>query len=189
MKGRITVLLSIVALFFFPDAHAQTKDSLFLKGGQVLIGELKGFLLGKVEFDDDVVRVVTIKSSNIKTMKASLHLFQLETIYYDLYYTTVRPAQEGMVLINKDGQWQEISIEEISQIMPLKRKTGGLWSGNVTAGYTFTRSSDIGRFNADLELRWATRKFEVLTKGSLITTKTDSTSEIENASLPTYQAC
>lgn len=169
-------------------SYAQVKDTLFFKKGQLLVGYLKSFSLGKVDFDDDDLDVITLKSNKIRTIKAASHIFKVTTINHDIYYTLLYPAGEGKIKINERYGIRELAIEEIDEIFPLKGKTQALWQGDISSGFSYTKSSNIGRFNADATVSYATRRIESLLKGSLIMTKTDSSFEAENASLTWYNS-
>ncbi|HET7898882.1 MAG TPA: hypothetical protein VFL47_14455, partial [Flavisolibacter sp.] len=60
---------------------------MFFRNGDLLIGELKSVSLGRVKFDDDNMDVLSIKSTQIRTIKALTHIYRLETINGDIYYT------------------------------------------------------------------------------------------------------
>lgn len=181
-------VLVLTALIFSMKIIAQGKDTLFLKDGQVLIGKLKGIALGKADFDADNIDIVDIKADKIKTISAITHLYKLETIRRQIYYTILQPAGDGKVYVSVNNIKEEISIETISELTPLRGKTGVLWEGNASAGYSFTRSSGIGRFNADLAVSYRTRRIDMLSKGSIITTQTDSSFDIENAGMTLYSS-
>jgi hypothetical protein len=173
-------LLLLMATIGMPTT-AQVKDTVFMNNGQVLIGELKSIALGKISFDADDITVLSLKATKIKTIKAISHLYKLETIHYDIYYTLLQPGSKGTVLVNMGDSVRELPIMEISSLTPLRSKTGVSWQGKVSAGYSFNRSSDIGQFNADVSVGYMSRKFDVLSYGSVIMTQTDTAFDVTNA--------
>lgn len=162
--------------------EAQAKDTLFLRDGQLLIGKLKMIALGKADFDADHVDVVSVKTDEIRTISAATHIYKLQTIRQKLFYTHLHPGPEGKVTIVAPEGRQTLPMGEISQLIPFRDKTRGLWEGNASAGFTYTRSSDVGRFNADLTIGYTSRKIEIAARGSVITTSSDSSFAFENAS-------
>jgi len=159
----------------------QVKDTLYFKNGTRLIGELKSISLGKVKFDDDNMDVLNIKVTQIRTVKAVTHIYRLETIDGKIYYTSLEPGSSGKVLLKVDGTAGEMDLEDISNLVPLKGKTEALWQGNISAGYSYAKSTGIGQFNSNLNLEYLTRKIDVMMNGSAIINQSDSSVEIDNA--------
>ena len=178
----IKLSLIIIANLFATIVSAQVKDSLYLSNGQLLIGELKSISLGKINFDADNLQVLNIKSDRVKTIQARSHLYRVQTIHRTIYYGNLLVGESGKVgLINKDTLIQ-LGIDEIAVLLPLRGKTGSFWEGNASVGYSYTRSSGIGRFNSDYSVSYTTKKYLAISQGSIIFTQTDSTLEADNAS-------
>ena len=180
--GNICIGLGLI-LFLLPAlSSAQVKDTLFMINGQVLIGELKSIALGKVEFKSDDVTTASLKSNKIKTIIAISHLYRVETIDHFIFYTSLEKASEGYVLVNKVDTLMELAIDHISDLIPLRSQNAGLWRGTISSGYSYSKSSNIGQFNADVSLAYLRKKVENLFQGSAIITQTDTTLEVDNAS-------
>jgi hypothetical protein len=160
---------------------SQDKDTVFFRNGDVMIGELKSISLGKVKFDDDNMDVLNIKVTQIKTIHATSHIYRMQTIDGEFIYTSIRPSVEGKVQISAHGIPQEINLEAISNLVPLTGKTGALFQGNASAGYSYAKSTGIGQFNSTLNLEYLTRKFDLSLTGSTIINQTDTTLEVDNA--------
>jgi hypothetical protein len=167
---------------------AQAKDTLFFNNGGLLIGELKSISLGKVKFDDDVMDVVNIKGTQIKTLDASTHIFRIETINAEIFYSAIQSSTKGRIRVVVNGVEREISLSDIGNMVPLKGKTNALWQGNASVGYTYAKSTGIGQFNSSLNLEYITRKVDVLLSGSSIINQTDSTFQVDNATIGLYNS-
>ena len=176
IKALVCLLLGLITSF---TGLAQVKDTLILKNGQVLIGKLKSISLGKVSFDPDDIDIITIKVNRIQTIKAISHLYRLEMVNRRTIYTSLQSDDSGKVKISVEPG--VIPIEQISKLSPLRGKTGALWQGNISAGYSYSRSSGLGQFNSDYTLSYTSRRYGVLANGSVVTTQTDSTFELSNA--------
>jgi hypothetical protein len=162
--------------------RAQVKDTLVFRNGGVLVGELKSISLGKAVFDDDNLDILTIKLTKIKSLRSVTHIYRLETIEGRTLLTTLETGREGYVQIkDKNNFSEEISLEEIRNLVPLNGKTGALWQGNASAGYSYTKSSGTGQFNSNLSLEYLTRKIELQIGSSAIINHTDSTLELTNS--------
>jgi hypothetical protein len=163
-------------------ANAQIKDTLFFKNGSVLVGELKSISLGKAVFDEDNMDILNIKVTKVRALKAVSHIYRLESIDGKIYFTTLEIAGEGNVQIKDEyNNNEEISLEDIRNLVPLSGKTGALWKGNASAGYSYSKSSGTGQFNSTFRLEYLTKKIDLLSGGSSIINQTDTTIEWSNA--------
>jgi hypothetical protein len=162
-------------------ARSQVKDTLYFNNGDLLIGELKSISLGRVKFDDDNMDVLNIKVTQIRTIKATTHIYRLETINGESYYTSLETAIDGRVKVIIEGITQEIPVEDIRNLVPLKGKTEALWQGNMSMGYSYAKSTGIGQLNSSLSVEYLTRKFDILIGGSTIINQTDTAIHVDNA--------
>jgi hypothetical protein len=157
------------------SSSGQAKDTIFMLNEQVLIGEIKMVSLGKVEIDADDIGVVDIKGYKIRTMKAATHYYRIETIQRQVYFSRIEPADErGKIRIRSNDSTLLLSIEDISNLRPLKSLKAALWEGDVSAGYSYTRSSKIGRLNGAVTIKYITRKIELDGQYSIIVTQSDT---------------
>jgi len=159
----------------------QVKDTLFFNNGDVMIGEIKSISLGRVKFDDDNLDVLSIKGTQIRTLRAITHIYRLETLDGQIYYTSLDTGSKGNVQLKVNGVSQKIRLADISKLIPLEGNTGVLWQGNASLGYSYAKSTGIGQFNSDLNLELLTRKVDMLLSGSAIINQTDSSVELDNA--------
>src|SRR5947208_16681591 len=97
-------LLFIILPF---SAMAQVKDTLFFNNGDVLIGEIKSISLGRIKFDDDNMDVLSIKGTQVRTLKATTHIYRLETIDGQVYYTSLDTGSKGFVQLKENGVYRQ----------------------------------------------------------------------------------
>lgn len=163
-------------------ADAQIKDTLFFWNGSILVGELKSLSLGKAVFDEDNMDILNVKVTKIKALRAVSHIYRLESIDGKIYFTTIETGREGHVLIKDEfNNTEEMPLENIRNLVPLSGKTGALWKGNASAGYSYSKSSGTGQFNSTARVEYLTKKVDLLFGGSSIINQTDSTAEWSNA--------
>lgn len=155
--------------------YTQEKDTVFLHNKTVLIGELKTITLGKLTIDADDVTLVNIKTTKIRTLKAYSHYYRIETIHRMVYYSRILPDTiPGSIRIRDADSTISIELEDIASLSSFKSPQAAQWEGAISAGYSFTRSSKIGRLNGDLSLKRTTRKLEMTGTYSTILTQTDT---------------
>jgi Protein of unknown function, DUF481 len=156
---------------FFRTAKAQLKDTLYFFNSSVLVGELLNIKLGRVEFDADGVGIVKIKNKEVRTIRAILNEFRIETTDGELLQGYLRSTrQDGRVIIHSLVDSQEIDVSNITSLARYGRTWKNGFSGNISAGYTYTKSSRIGRLNFDGSVKYSAPKSEVkLAAGTIIT--------------------
>jgi hypothetical protein len=159
MKARV---LSFFIIFFLLNTKAscQDKDSLVLYNGQVLIGEVQRASLGSISIDDIDLKIVSIKMFKIRKL-IILERFKIETIDKKIYYGTLRTAnKEGWVNIRTvDGNDIELHITHIYQLISMENDFFKRLNGSVSAGLSFTKSSDIGQLNFSANIQYSTKLF------------------------------
>lgn len=162
----------IFLLFAFPrPAKAQVKDTLYFYNSSLLVGELLNIKLGRAEFDADGVGIVKIKNKEIKTIRAILNEFRIETTEGEQLQGYLRSTKDpGIVIIHSLVGSEEIDVSNITSLTRYGRTWKDGISGNVSAGYTYTKSSKIGRLNFDGSAKYSAPRSEIkLAAGTIVT--------------------
>jgi len=182
------ILLLLVVLLHAIYLVAQ-KDTLYLKNNSVLVGELRTFKMGKAEFDGDGIGVVNIKYDQIKTWYAQSNLFRVETTNRRLLFGKMIPSKNSGETIIKNGMSiLPLKFGNIANLSAVGETISKRMEGNIGAGYTYTKSSEIGRLNMSTKVGYRTTKVETMLIGDLILT-TDSVQvyrERENMRLTSF---
>lgn len=152
-------------------ALAQEKDTLFLRNGQIMVGKLNSISLGIIQFDDMDLSVQNIKYHKIKTIKAGMATYRIQTIDQAVYYGVLKPSTNyGEVIVDDGLVSKPYPIVNIFNLVSLEKKFIKKIKGTVSLGYSYTKSSDIGRTNIDWNLRFTEQKYQVEFVGSFIFT-------------------
>ncbi|WP_276483831.1 DUF481 domain-containing protein [Paraflavitalea pollutisoli] len=174
--------LSVLASSISFVLNAQVKDTLFLYNQSVLIGELKNITLGKLTIDADDVGLVNIKTTKIRTLRAASHYYRIETTHKKVYYSRIlEDTMPGYIRIANQDTILSIALEDIANLSSFKNPKAAQWDGSASVGYSFTRSSKIGRLNGDFSLKRTTRRLELSSSYSTIITQTDTGWTRDNA--------
>jgi hypothetical protein len=155
---RTIFVFTLAVSCFSTRSFCQTKDSILLFNGGVLIGEVQGLNLGSISIDDIDLKMLNIKLFRIKTL--IIHeRFKIETIEKKIYYGTLRTSdREGWVDIHlDDGNILPVHITRIYQLTSLDTDFLKRLNGNVSAGLSFTKSSQIGQVNFSAMVHFATK--------------------------------
>lgn len=177
MKTRITIFL----LLFSMLGYSQVKDTVFFLNKSVMVGEFKKMKLGKIEFDSDEVGVVYIKYHKVKTIHVQSYYCRTETIGKRVLYGSILSSKTpGNIRIHTLKEDVEVKLVDVSSISFYGQHFMDNFSGSFGAGYSYTKSSDIGRLNIDGKFKYAKSKLELQLSGSVITTIDSSVVNREN---------
>jgi hypothetical protein len=167
-----TVFIAGIFLFGFnTEIFSQRRDTIVLYQGQVFIGEVKSADLATVNIDDIDMKMLSIKLHKIRILKIK-ELFKIETVEKKILYGRLNTTtKEGWVDIQTAaGVVTSIPITDIYQLISLDKSFFKRLNGNVSAGLSFTKSSNIGQFNFSAVVEYATRLFNYTLNSSAIGT-------------------
>jgi len=169
------VLLFFMLLFSVKAFLQAQKDTLFFSNGSVVIGEIKKVKLGVITFDPDDANDITVQLRNLKTISAISKIFRIETISQKVYFGKLKPDSLAkyarLIEANDSGK---LYLEDISVLYPFEKSVMQRFSGNVGLGYSYTRSSGLGRLNFDGKVKYVSPKREVTLSASGIYTISDT---------------
>lgn len=184
MRKPVCIVLFIITS---GNLFSQTlKDTLFFMNGSIILGEVKKIKLGVVNFDPDDANDITVQLIKLKTISASGTIFRIETTDEHVYYGRLFPnPRTGFVSIATAKDTVIQSLERISVLYPFKDDFLDRFDGSVGLGYTYTRSSNFGRINFDLNLSYITKQDEITFAASGIYSMSDTsvTRDQENFNL------
>jgi Protein of unknown function, DUF481 len=157
---RMICLFCFTTCFISMKAFCQSKDTIILYHGEVIIGEVQGADLGSISIDDIDLKMISIKFFRIKTLIIN-EKFKIETIDKKIYYGTLKTNDKpGWVEIHPDtGNNIPIRITHIYQLISVDTDFFNRLNGSVSAGFSFTKSSDIGQFNLSANVQFASQVF------------------------------
>jgi hypothetical protein len=167
---RIFILL----LLIFPVqlASAQSsKDTLFFKNSTVVIGEVKEVQLGVIVFDPEDANDITVQLRKLKTLHASGRNFRIETVDQQVFIGRLyQSLHNGFVEIIDEADTVPVSLNNISILYPVEKGFTNKLKGSASAGFTYTKSSELGRINIDANATYLDRNAEIKVSASAIST-------------------
>jgi hypothetical protein len=184
-------LLVILLAMSVSNGYAQTilKDTIIMKDGTVLSGELKGLKSGRIEFDIDNISIVKIKFDRIQMVKAITHQYRVETSDRKIYFGYIRRSDSAGILriLTRDSAVQ-IPLNHIAYMTSYDGSAFSHVRGYVSSGFTYARSSNAGRFNFDASITWQFERVRTDLTGSMFVSQTDTTwvRDRENLNLQSY---
>ncbi|HET6996571.1 MAG TPA: DUF481 domain-containing protein [Chitinophagaceae bacterium] len=148
---------------------AQERDSIFLTTGQVLIGEVRDGQMGEITIDEIVFKMMDVKLYRIKKMK-TYRRFKIEMLSKEIYYGVMKESErDGWINIAlDDGDTIHTPVVDINLIISMEKKFFKQLHGNLSAGFSYTKSSDLGQINLSSTVRYVTKLFDYQLAASAI---------------------
>jgi hypothetical protein len=139
----------------------QTKDSIYLYNGQLLIGKVQSATLGSISIDDMDLKMLSIKLYKIKRMRID-QPFKIELLDNSLYFGSIEPdAKDGWIVIRTDiGKQLAMPVVNIHVLTSLTNSFWKRLNGNLAAGVSYTKSSAVGQVNLSASVGYSTKLFE-----------------------------
>ncbi|OYU95009.1 MAG: hypothetical protein CFE21_11920 [Bacteroidetes bacterium B1(2017)] len=171
----------LVILFFIGSITKilaqENKDTLFLHNGIIVHGEFKKISLGRVYFDAEDIGLFNLKTNAIDYLVANTQLYRINTTSKEIIFSKIYKSNEAGVLVFKvDSTLKEIPLTKISSISYFFEKDSlRNLEGNISVGFTYTKSSDVGRYNIDGQLKYLMKKSDFALAANTISTQSKGT--------------
>lgn len=167
----------LVTLAWTTNGYGQTKvkDTVFMRDGTILSGELKGLKSGRLEFDIDNISIVKIKYDKVRMLKAITHQYRLETSDRKIYFGYIRRGDStGYIRITNEDTSIVIPFNQVAFMTSYDGSSFSHIRGYISSGFTYARSSNAGRFNLDASMTWQFERLRTDLSGSMFISQSDS---------------
>ncbi len=164
---RSSLAVLMLALPLATATAAPKTDVIEFRNGDHLTGEVKGLQQGIVTFKTDTMSTVSVKWEYIDRLKTNQYL-EVEVANGQRYYGKVPEFADTAAMRIVQGETvQTLALGEVIRISPIEQ--GDLLQrlkGNFSAGFSYTKASEIGTFTFDGNLRGRTRQHDWSIDGS-----------------------
>jgi len=159
MFRKLVTIFIIMCNFCIRNAASAQQDTIVLYKGEVLIGTVRGGELGDISLDETVLKQINIKLYNIKKL-TTWRRFKIQTTSRAIHYGIMKESKkDGWVTIVEDNTDSvEMRITDIDIITALENKFWQQLNGNISAGFSYAKSSGIGQINLSSTFKYATEK-------------------------------
>ena len=150
-------------------------DTIYLRSGQMFYGEFQRLRDGKFEFDITDAALVLIKYDKVKTLKAISHQYRVTTNDRRVYYGKISAEKsDGYLRVKLGDSVVILKLNTIVSIDFYDKPSFKTINGYLSAGYSYTRSSGVGRLNLEGLISLDLKRWEHTVSASSIITYTDS---------------
>jgi small nuclear ribonucleoprotein (snRNP)-like protein len=147
--GLTSRLLLILSLCFIATASIAQKDSLILKNGNVIVGELKSLDKGVIVVETDYSKSdFTIEWSGIKEIySGSAFIITLKD--GERINGVLKSADGGkkVVITDLDGKQKETTLEDVVYLKGLKSNFWSRAHASVDLGLSITKANNLVQYN------------------------------------------
>ncbi len=175
--------IAFLIILFFPLTVFSQKDTLFFNNGTIVIGEISKIQLGVITFDPDDANDITVQLRKLKHIVGSRN-FRIETVDLQVIFGKLNKSPHaGFANITYGSDTTIVALSNISNLYPIEKNFSKRITGFISAGYSYTRSSDLGRINLDGSASYLAKELEFKINGSAISTIENDVFSRENENL------
>jgi hypothetical protein len=176
----------LFALSFCTISRANDLDTLKLQNGMVFWGTFTGISNGQVQFAVQNASQVSIAIGAVEFLSGIRRYYRIQTLDRRQLFGRILPGDTaGEVFVDLKVIKVRLPLSEIFSATVVQESFLSRWGWNLATGYTYTRSTDIGRWNFDSSTKYRGQRIEGDLVGSMILTNRESdwVRERENLSL------
>lgn len=137
------------------NCFAQKTDTIVHKNGNILKGDFKKMEYGIITWKMDGMGTINVEEPYVSTI-ISQKQFEIVMKSGRIYYSKFEASEsEGEVVITVNGEKFSILIDYIVEIHPIKKSFWQRFSGNLSLGGNFSKSSSLTTiaFSGNLDFR------------------------------------
>jgi len=157
---------ALLALLAVPAA-AQKADTLLLRNGDRIIGEVKQLENGLLDYKTDNMSTISVKWDRVVSLTSRWY-YEVEDRQGVRYFGTfARPDSSGYLAIVLNG----VALVPLSDVVRINRiKQTQFWGridGYLDVGFSFAKSNKTVQLTSNLEATYLVRSWSVILKGDL----------------------
>jgi hypothetical protein len=149
----------------------QNTDVVTLRNGDRVTGEIDSLKFGVLRFKTSDMGTIDIEWPAVKGVD-SRYSFYIETLDGLHHYGTLQAsARNDEVLINEGAASVSVPISALTRVSQVERSFWRRFSGSLSVGYSFTKSTDISTTSASFNTTYISSRVESIVSASMMTTK------------------
>jgi len=172
------IYLFVLVLMIPAPGFADYTDTVVLKNGNRITGNVKSMAEGQLLFDTDAMGTVTIKLDKVAEILSSTPM-EIETVTGDKYFGKLEKSlQAQQIEIRSDTSTESIAIDDLVHIIPIGASFWKRLQGSMSAGFSYTKSSDVAQFSFSGNVLYQARHNQLaLTYTNIVTNQDSGTSQ------------
>ena len=153
----LCVLVALVS-FTYPQFASADTDVVEFGDGSRMVGELKSMGRGKLAFKTDSTGTINIEWEDVRYVETDQNT-QVEIIDGTRYFGRIRRAEaEFAIVVQTASGPVELPGRKVISMDPIEDSGFRSVDLSVSAGYNYTKASDVTQFNLGVDASHRTRK-------------------------------
>ncbi len=151
-------------------AFAAKTDKVTLENGDVVTCEIKRLERGRLRVSTDSMGTINVEWDEVVAATSEQPLL-VETASGERFFGKLTPpGVPGFLRIGKAADAPEVPLDRIVRITPIKERFFGRLDADVSAGYSYTKSSDVGQLSLAANFKYRARRYRASLRASTIVT-------------------
>ena len=177
MRVPFPALFAGALLLFAGPAVAERTDELVLYNGNAITGEVKSLQQGKLKFKTDHAGTVYIEWAFIHSV-TSTTFFEVGNQQGEFFYgmLSAGPDKRKLTIIGPT-QTVVLDMDQVVEIMPIKRTFWGRIDGSLNIGFSFTSADNILQYSVESDATYRQPKYSAAVTLSSIQTRIQTEQE------------
>ncbi len=175
---RKNIIAVVLAMLLPALSFADYKDIVVLENGNEILGTIKSLTQGQLLFDTDAMGTVTIQWDKIVEIRSDAPM-DIEATDGKRYFGTLeKSGRAEQVTISSGTSSDSLAIVDLVEIVPIGGSFLKRLQGSFSAGFSFTKSSDVGQLSFNGNLLYQDRKNRwALSYNNIVTNQDSGTTE------------
>jgi hypothetical protein len=174
-----------LSLILHSLAWAQDEDIVVFDNGDRLTGEVKSLERGLLRFKTGAAGTISIEWDNVAHLSSTQNI-QVETIEGLRYLGALyRSAKVFVVTVETESGPIELDASRVVKMSPIEETVDGRLDGDIYAGYSFTKATEVKQVNAGFNVDYRTelRIYSLTVDATLSDTGAEKSSQRINGTL------
>ena len=138
----LSILLALAAVLVVPDSAIAQADTVILRSGNPVIGEVKSLRRGSLSFDTDEMDVVSIDWDDIAFL-TSAGFFEVQLSSGAEFYGSLAPADTAVLIIIGVSRADTVAFDEVVSIRPFDSGFFARTNGFIDFGTNIARANRL----------------------------------------------
>ena len=179
--AALCVVVLVVGLALPAGADPKT-DIVVLKNGNTITCEVRRLGRGKLQVKTDDMGNIDIEWDKVASVTGT-GLFEIEDLAGRLYFGTLETIPEKGLRVATASGIDTVPLISIARISSLE---AGFWkriSGSIDLGFSYTKASELGQFNADASVKYSQPTFAAEIEANSLIQRQENVSDTTRNSL------